>query len=67
MEIGLADDFYLSNIIIVGYCYHYQAVDAVKGINYLNRKKNSIRLRVEQKERTYPIFCLLSLKEQQIW
>jgi len=66
MEIGLADDFYLSNLIIVGYSYHYQAVDAVKGINYLYRKKNSIRLRVEEKERTYSIFCLLSPKEQSV-
>ena len=67
MNIGISDALNETNLMIIEYGFHFQAVDAFKGINYLYCKGNSIRLRVQQKERTYPIFCLLSPKEQQVW
>jgi len=63
VKIGIMDNSNLTNLLIIEYCYHFQAVDAVKGIRYLYGVKNEIRFRVWEAERRYPIFCLLSPKE----
>ena len=63
---------YVSNsslgFMVVEFLHHFQAVDAVKGINYyFSGNKDTAKLRIQEQEMTYPVFCLLRPNEIQIW
>ena len=55
------------DILEVTFRHHFQAVDAVKGINYLFGKSDIAQLSEQERERSFNTHCLLTAQEQKIW